>query len=183
MSSPAEIFAPPRLVSVRLVAGLASISAGDLDVPPQATGALIGGYPIPLDKLVLELGAAFTFTPVPFEGPMMASKSAQLIGLVANAGATYTVIPKLGVRGDLGLGVQWFNGIGESPFTSFAPTSGALPMFHLRVAVSADYAITPNVIATVVPLTFSYSPPAAGLRDDIKSILALDFMLGLGYRM
>jgi hypothetical protein len=181
VSKPAE--QPPRVVSVRLVGGGAKISAGDLNVPIQATGALVGGYPIALDKLVLELGAAFTFTPVPFEGQMMASKTAQLIGLVANAGATYTVIPKLGVRGDLGLGVQWFNGVGESPFTSFAPTSGALPMFHLRLAVSADYAITPNVIATVVPLAFSYSPPAAGLRDDIKSIRALDFMLGLGYRM
>jgi tetratricopeptide (TPR) repeat protein len=175
--------APPRVLSVRLVGGGAKISAGDLNVPIQATGALIGGYPIALDKLVLELGAAFTFTPVPFEGQMMASKTAQLIGLVANAGATYAVLPKVGVRGDLGVGVQWFNGVGASPFTSFAPTSGALPMFHLRLAVSADYAITPNVIATVVPLAFSYSPPAVGLRDDIKSVSALDFMIGLGYRM
>ncbi|HWO22431.1 MAG TPA: tetratricopeptide repeat protein [Kofleriaceae bacterium] len=175
--------APPRVVSVRLVGGGAKISAGDLNVPLQATGALIGGYPIALDKLVLELGAGFTFTPVPYEGQMMASKTAQLIGLVANAGATYTLIPKLGLRGDVGLGVQWFNGIGESPFTSFQPTSGALPMFHVRVAVSADYAITPNVVATVVPIAFSYSPPASGLRDDIKSIQALDFMIGLGYRM
>jgi Tetratricopeptide repeat len=175
--------APPRVVSVRLVGGGAKISAGDLNVPLQATGALIGGYPIPLDKLVLELGAGFAFTPVPYEGQMMASKTAQLIGLFANVGATYTVMPKLGLRGDLGLGVQWFNGVGESPFTSFAPTSGALPMFHVRVAASADYAITPNVIATVVPIAFSYSPPASGLRDDIKSITALDFMIGLGYRM
>ena len=173
----------PRVISVRLIGGGAKISAGDLDVPIQATGALIGGYPIPLDKLIIEVGAGFTFTPVPFQGPMMASKTAQLIGLVANAGATYRVMPKLGLRADLGVGVQWFNGISQSPFTNLAPTSGALPMFHLRVSVSADYAITPNVIATVVPLAFSYSPPASGLRDDIKSILALDFMLGLGYRM
>ena len=174
---------PPRLVSVRLVGGGAKISAGDLSVPIQATGALIGGYPIPLDKLIIEVGAGFSFTPVPFEGPMMASKSAQLIGLVANAGATYLVMPKLGLRGDLGLGVQWFSGVSESPFTNNAPTSGALPMFHLRLGVSADYSITPNFIATVVPLAFSFSPPASGLRDDIKSIRALDFMVGLGYRM
>jgi len=178
---PAE--APPRLVSVRLVGGGAKISAGDLDVPIQATGALIGGYPIVIDKLLVEVGAGFTFTPVPFEGLMMASKTAQLIGLVANVGGTYTVVPKLGVRGDLGIGVQWFNGVGESPFTNNAPTSGALPMFHLRLGVSADYAITPNFVATIAPLAFSYSPPAAGLREDIKSIRALDFMVGLGYRM
>src|SRR5262249_49322844 len=142
-----------------------------------------GGYPIAIDKLMLELGAGFTFTPVPFEGQMMASKTAQLIGLVANAGATFIVAPKFGVRADLGLGVQWFNSVGESPFTNFGPTSGALPMFHVRVGVSAEYAFTPNILATVVPIAFSYSPPATGLRDDIKSIRALDFMVGLGYRM
>jgi tetratricopeptide (TPR) repeat protein len=178
---PAEV--PPRVVSVRLVGGGAKISAGDLTVPVQATGALIGGYPIAIDKLIVEIGAGFTFTPVPFEDQMGASKSAQLIGLIANVGATYIAIPKLGLRGDLGIGVQWFKGVSESPFTNNAPTSGALPMFHLRVGVSADYAITPNVIATVVPIAFSFSPPASGLRDDIKSIRALDFMLGLGYRM
>jgi hypothetical protein len=50
------------LVSVRLVGGGAKISAGDLDVPVQATGALIGGYPIAIDKLLVEVGAGFTFT-------------------------------------------------------------------------------------------------------------------------
>jgi len=181
VQKPAE--QPPRVLSVRLVGGGAKISAGDLDVPIQATGALIGGYPIPLDKLIIEVGAGFSFTPVPYEGAMMASKSAQLIGLVANAGATYLVTPKFGLRGDVGVGVQWFNGVSESPFTNNAPTSGALPMFHVRVGVSAEYAITPNFIATAVPIAFSYSPPADGLREDIKSISALDFMVGLGYRM
>jgi tetratricopeptide (TPR) repeat protein len=181
VQKPAEL--PPSVVSVRLVGGGAKISAGDLNVPIQATGALIGGYPIAIDKLIVEVGGGFTFTPVPFEGAMMASKTAQLIGLVANAGATYLVMPQLGLRGDLGLGIQWFNGVGESPFTNNAPTSGALPMFHLRLAVSGDFAITPNILVTVVPLALSYSPPASGLRDDIKSIRALDFMIGLGYRM
>jgi len=173
---------PPRLISVRLIGGGAKISAGDLDVPFQATGALIGGYPIPVDKVLVEVGAGFTFTPVPFEG-QMSSKTAQLIGFVANVGATYTVMPKLGVRGDLGIGAQWFSGISESPFTNNQPTSGALPMFHLRLGVSGDYAVTPNFIVTLVPIAFSYSPPASGLRDDIKSIRALDFMVGAGYRM
>lgn len=182
VSKPAD--GVPRVVSLRLVGGGAKITAGDLTVPIQATGALLGGYPIAIDDtLFIELGAGFTFTPVPYEGAMAASKTAQLIGLVANVGATYMVHPKVGLRADVGAGVQWFNGISESPFTSFAATSGALPMFHLRVGVSADVALTPNVVATVVPIAFSYSPPAAGLRDDIDSIRALDFMVGLGYRM
>jgi tetratricopeptide (TPR) repeat protein len=174
---------PPRVVSVRLTGGGSKLSAGDLPIPVQATGALIGGYPIPMDNVVLEVGGGFTFTPVPFAGPMMESKTAQLIGVMANVGLTYLAHPRVGVRGDLGVGARWFNGVGESPFTDFAPTSGALPMFHLRIGLSADFAITPNVVATVVPIAFSYSPPPSGLRDDIKSITALDFMVGLGYRM
>jgi len=176
--------APPKVISVRLVGGGAKLTTGTLDVPIQATGAVVAGYPISVDKLVVELGAGFTFTPVPFESMATStSKTARLIGLVANAGATYAVIPKLGLRADLGIGAMFFSGVSESPFTNGAPTSGALSMLHLRVGVSADYAITPNFIATLAPLVFSYSPAKEGLRDDIKSIRALDFMVGFGYRM
>src|SRR5262245_36996177 len=38
--------AGPRLISARLYGGGAKITTGDLDVPIQATGALIAGYPI-----------------------------------------------------------------------------------------------------------------------------------------
>lgn len=173
----------PRLLSVRLEGGGAKLSTGDVQVPIQATVALFGGYPLSLgEQLTLELGAGFTFTPVPYES-MGTSKSAAFTTLVADVGATYEVIPKLGVRGDVGIGALLFTGASESPFTANAPTTGALAMLHVRIGVSADYAITPNVIATITPFAFSYSPPKAGLRDDIKSITAIDFMVGLGYRM
>jgi hypothetical protein len=56
-------------------------------------------------------------------------------------------------------------------------------MVHVRVGLSADYAITSNVVATLTPFAFSYSPPKQGLDDSIKSIMSIDFMLGVGYRM
>jgi tetratricopeptide (TPR) repeat protein len=179
---------PPKLISARLEGGASKINTGSLDVPIQATGALIAGYPLAvIPQLTLDLGVAFTFTPVPFENSVThESKSASFIALLANVGASYEVIPKLSLRGDVGVGLLLFSGLDEmgNPFTqNGAATSGALGMFHLRVGASADYAITPNVIATVTPIAFSYSPPKAGLKDDIKSITRLDFMLGLGYRM
>ena len=79
-----------------------------------------------------------------------------------------------------------FSGISEAgnPFTDMgAPTSGALTMLAVRAAVSGDYLITNNVFATLTPLAFTYSPAKSGLRDDIKSITRLDFMVGVGYRM
>ncbi|MDB4964222.1 MAG: Tetratricopeptide 2 repeat protein [Myxococcales bacterium] len=175
----------PRVISARLVGGGAKVSAGDLPIPTLATAALLAGYPIAVgDKLIIEVGAGFTYTRVPYEqSSTMEQRTANLIGLVANVGASYEVIPKLSLRGDLGAGGLFFTGASESPFTQDQPTSGTLTMPHVRVGLSADYAITPNVLATVTPIAFSYSPPKEGLRDDIKSITAIDFMVGVGYRM
>ncbi len=180
----ATVPAQPKVLSLRVAGGGAKLSTGDLDVPVQVTLALIAGYPIAVnDKITVELGAGFTFTPVPFQDMTGASKSAKLIGLVANVGGTYHVGAKIGLRADLGIGGLVFSGASESPFTNFAPTSGALTMLHIRTGISADYAFTPNIIATLMPFAFSYSPAKAGLREDIKSITAIDFMVGLGYRM
>jgi hypothetical protein len=106
--------------------------------------------------------------------------------VLANVGATYLVAPRIGLRADVGIGALIFGGISEqgNPFTDMgAPTSGALTMFAVRAGVSADYAITPNIYATVAPFAFQYSPAKAGLRTDIKSITRMEFMVGVGYRM
>lgn len=176
----------PRVISLRLVGGAAKIVATDaLSFPVQATGALIGGYPLAVnEKVTLELGAGFSFTPLSFrDEATMEDRSAKLIGLFANVGATYHVAPKFGIRGDLGLGALFFTGISESLFTDGRETSGALTMFHARVGLSADYAVTPNFVVTATPIAFSYSPAKSGLREDIDSIRAFDFMAGVGYRM
>lgn len=176
----------PHTISARLIAGGTKVSAGDNTVPVQATFALVGGYPIPVaPQLTVEVGAAFTFTPVPYESAAHAStgsSTGQLWGVLANAAATYEVIPKLGLRADLGLGALFFAGIDESPFTGGGMTTGALTMFHLRGAVSADYAITPNLVLTAMPFAFTYSPPKSGLAPDIKSITSIDFAIGIGFR-
>ncbi len=177
----------PKVISLRLVGGGSKLSTGELDVPVQASGALIGGYPLALGaKLIVELGAGFKFTPVPFEDAMGDSKSASMTTVMANVGAVYAVAPKVSLRGELGVGLLLFSGVSASPFTDFAETTGTLSMPLVRVGISADYAITPNVIATLAPFAFSYSPGKDGLRaegKDISSITAIDFMVGVGYRM
>jgi hypothetical protein len=186
ITKPAQL-AGPHVISARLTGGGSKVSTGSIEVPVQATFALVAGYPIAVnDQLTIDVGGAFTFTPLSYDtagSAMTRSETAQLIGLMANAGATYEVIPKLGLRGDLGLGALFFANVSESPFTGGAPASGALTMFHLRVALSADYAFTPNLIGTVTPIAFSYSPPKAGLIEDITAITSIDFMVGIGYRM
>ncbi len=184
----ATVIPPPKVLSARFICGAAKISAGSLDVPVQATFGLIGGYPVFVqDKLEIDAGAARTFTPVPYENTMtLAKKNASFTSILADAGATYLVAPRIGLRADVGVGVLVFSGISEvgNPFTDMgAATSGALTMLAVRGGVSADYAITPNIYATVAPFAFTYSPPKDGLRTDIKSITRMDFMVGVGYRM
>ena len=176
--------AQPRVISARAVVGAAKIKTGRLPIPVQFTVAANAGYPVAINEQVtLDFGLGLTFTPVPFVN-MVAGKDGRALftAALANVGATYQLNPKLDLRGDLGAGMLIFSGVSESPFTDNAPTSGALTMFHLRVGAAVEYAITPNVIAALSP-AFSYSPPKEGLRDDIKSITAIDFMAGIGYRM
>ncbi|HEX8108490.1 MAG TPA: hypothetical protein VF516_12240, partial [Kofleriaceae bacterium] len=172
----------PRMISARLIGGGSKVSAGSISVPVQATFGVVGGHPFPINpKLTVEAGAAFTFTPTPYQGAMSGGKTGYLVGAMANGGATYEVMPKLGIRGDLGLGALLFGGIDQSPFTNNAPTTGALTMFHARAAVSADYAITPNLVLTAMPGAFTYSPAAQGIVGG-GAIWSYDFMLGIGYR-
>jgi tetratricopeptide (TPR) repeat protein len=180
--------AQPQLFVARLTGGVGKVEAGNLTVPIQGTFDLFAGYPIAInDQLEVDVGVNLGYMPVPFTNLMTnANATASLISALADAGATYMVTPAIGVRGDLGVGALIFSGMGDpgNPFTNNgAPTTGALGMLAVRAALSGDYAITPNLIATLVPIAFEYSPAKSGLRDDIKSIMSLDFMLGLGYRM
>jgi hypothetical protein len=175
-----------HVISARVIGGASKVNIGTVDESVRAKFALIAGYPIPIhSKLTIDAGAAFTFMPVPYnrDDAMMTSKVANFIGLVANAGLTYEVVPKIAVRGDLGLGALFLSNVSKSPFTDTLPTDGALTMFHVRVGISGDFAITPNLIVTAQPLAFSYSPPKKGLSSKIESITTFDFMVGIGYRM
>ncbi len=178
----------PKTISARFEFGGSVIGMGDLTVPAQPALTLIAGYPIRVnDKLHVDAGAAVAFRPIPYQNEITNGKgTASLTQLLADVGVGYTLVPKVSVRGDLGLGVMWLGGINDpgSPFTmGGAPTSGALGMFSLRAAVSGDYEVTPNIVVTATPFAFSYSPAKTGLRSDIKAITAIDFMLGVGYRM
>jgi hypothetical protein len=181
----AKPFADPTVVSVHVEGGAAKLTAGSLDVPTQASFALLGGYPLAInEKIGLEVGGAFTFTPVPFDDAMGAGKNATMFGAMANAGLRYKVAPKIGVRGDLGLGALVFSGLSKSPFTDFAETSGALTMFHFRLGLSGDYLITPNIVASLTAAG-AWSPGKEGMQvmgEDISSITTTYFMLGIGYR-
>lgn len=176
----------PSMLSVRALAGAAKLSAGNLDTKLQFTAGVLGGYPLAInDKLTLELGAAFGFTPVPYTTADNMEGSGSLLAIIANVAPSYEVIPKLSVRADVGLGVMLFSGLTKemNPFTDGgASASGALSVFHLRTGLAVDYAVTPNVVVTATPIAFSYSPAPEGFDPAISSLTTLSFMAGVGYR-
>jgi hypothetical protein len=174
----------PHLMSIRAILGAAKLGAGDLATKFQFGGTLVGGYPLTLaPKFQLELGAAISFSPVPYTTSSDAKGTASLIGILANVAPTIEVIPKLSIRADLGVGVLAIPGLGmaDNPFTT-GPADGALSALHVRGALSADYAVTPNIVVTLTPISFGYSPPPAGFIDEIKSLTLLAFFAGVGYR-
>src|SRR4029078_10928221 len=112
---------------------------------------------------------------------MAAAQRASLLGMRAAVGVTYPVVNKLSLRGDLGIGIAMLRGLVEgNPFTE-SHHPGWFTMFSVRLGVAVEYAITPNVIATIAPLGLAFSPAPDGLV--FRSITQLDVLAGVGYRM
>lgn len=177
----------PKLFSARVVGGAGLLTAAQLDTGGlHFAGALLAGYPLSInDKVMIELGAALTYVPVPYALMPMGNVTGGLIGVLANVGPSYTVIPKLAIRADVGLGGQLFTGLEHdgNPFTvGGAPATGPLGTFLVRAALSADYAVTPNIVIVAMPIAFTYSPAPAGFKPEISSLTTLSFAVGVGYR-
>jgi len=158
---------------------------GDMvNVPAQFSLRIGGGYPLNFGKIELVAGGVFTYTPVPWDTGG-ASGTASLISLLANASVGYPVIPKLNIRGEVGLGAQFFGGLAAgNPFTlNGLEANGALGMFNLRFALGAEYSVTNNIILTATVPAISYSPAPANMRMDLSSVTRIEFMVGAGYKM
>lgn len=171
-----------KTVSAHAGFGLALVSTGPQDVPVQGSFFVSAGYPLAAGPATLDVGVGLGYTPLPYRTTMDVSEVASLTSFLVNAGVTYPVNDKIGVRGDLGLGVQTFgNLVAGNPFTvGGQPTTGTLGLFNVRFAVAAEYSITPNIAATVTPFSVSLSPKKDGMESGVT---AIDFLVGVGYRM
>lgn len=180
------VYHPTKVVG-RAEVGTAILGIGsEVDVPAQFSLRLGAGYPMTFGKIGAEFGVLFTLTPVPWDNvDYDESGTAMLTSLLANAGFTYPVIPKLAVRGEIGLGGQFFSGLAAgNPFTlGGASTTGALGVFNIRFGIGAEYAVTDNIVVSAAPIIFSYSPAPANMRDDISSLTRFELMAGVGYKL
>jgi hypothetical protein len=168
------------VVSAYAVGGIAAFHASGLDIPVQPSFAIGAGYPIEVGPVALDLGARVSLSPIQYD-TQMETKSALLAGIRVTAGVTYKVTPRIGLRGDLGVGVAMLSGLAEgNPFTD-SRQAASFTMPSLRFGVSADYAITRNLIVTLAPMSVGLTLVPEDLF--IGSLTELDVLLGLGYQM
>jgi hypothetical protein len=166
-----------QMLSARLTGGIAKIGAGALTVPVQPVFGVAGGYPLPLGPITLDVGAGLSYTPLPYQVSGMQERGTML-GLRAVGSARYPVAPQITVRGELGLGVVMLGGLVDGNPLSTTRASASYTLPNVRVGAAADYAITPNILATVSP-AFGYSPGASGMYAS--SLTELDLVVGVGY--
>jgi tetratricopeptide (TPR) repeat protein len=181
----------PHVVALRAaIGGAKMILPGHEDpslAPVQFAVGITAGYPIAVaEKVVVDVGAHFNFMPLPYQDPVDKGKTdrASQISLLFNTGASLQIVDKIGLHLDLGLGLLRFGGLRKgSRFTAENEDVSTINMFNVRLAVSGEYAITPNVYGVVTPLAFSFSPKGSGFDEDTSLVTRFDFLVGVGYRM
>ena len=171
--------AEPRFIVARLTGGVALLSAGDLEIPVQPVVRLGGGYPIHLAPLTVEVGAALSYTPLPYV-VMDETKRGTMLGARASVVASYPVTPKLSLRGELGLGIIALRGLEAGNPISTDSRARSFTMPNVAIGIAADYALAPNLAATLSPFNLTFSRGADGMYAS--SLREIDIIVGIGYR-
>lgn len=178
----------PRYFAVRVYGGPSFPSLGDLEVGTLASFAIGGGHAFYFGKFAIEPGVLATYTPIPWEDTdTMATGTAAMTGFLGNIGASYSFLPRLSGRAEVGAGAVIFSGLGKAgnPFLEEGTelTGGkAIALFNARFALGAEYAVTRNFIVHALPVVLSYSP-SSPLRNDIDQVTQFQIMFGAGYQM
>ncbi|HUS33113.1 MAG TPA: hypothetical protein VMZ53_31645, partial [Kofleriaceae bacterium] len=165
------------MISARAEGGVALLGGKDLKFPAQPVFAVSGGYPLAAGPAVVELGAGISFSPLPYQA-MGEQKQGSMIGARVQAVGAYPVAPKLWLRGELGVGVVALGGLEMGNPLTTDGSAKSFTLLSVRAGVAADYEITPNIVATLQPFAFAFSPKG----DGIGALREIDVLVGLGYR-
>jgi hypothetical protein len=178
--------APDHVFRIGAEVGPGFVGLGDgPSVPVQVSVRGAAAYSLSFNKLAIDLGAAATYTPIPYELGDGTSATSSLVGLMGNAAGRYHATRHIDVRAELGAGAQWWSGLQMgNRFTDMGlAASGPLPMFVVRLALGVDYVLDSGLIISATPVSYQYSPPHEGLDDAINSVTQFDLLLGLGYAL
>jgi hypothetical protein len=166
-------------VVVRFTGGVAMLSAADLGIPVQPVLRLGGGYPLHAGPATIEVGAALSYSPLPYL-VMDEQKVGAMFGARLAAVASYPVASRLSLRGELGLGIVSLSGLVAGNPLSADRTAKSFTLPSLAAAVALDYAIARGVTATLSPLGLALSRGASDMYAS--SLREIDVVVGIGFR-
>lgn len=166
-------------VVVRFTGGVAMLSAADLGIPVQPVLRLGGGYPLHAGLATIEVGAALSYSPLPYL-VMDEQKIGAMFGARLAAVASYPIASRLSLRGELGLGIVSLSGLVAGNPLSADRTAKSFTLPSLAAAVALDYAIARGVTATLSPLGVALSRGASGMYAS--SLREIDVVVGIGFR-
>lgn len=169
----------PKFVVARLTGGVALIGADGLDIPVQPVLGFFGGYPLHIAPVTFEVGAALSYTPLPYV-VMNEQKRGMMLGARATAVASYPVMSKLSLRGEFGFGIVSLSGLeaGNPISSNHDPSSFTLP--NIRLGLAAEYEFAPNIAAIVSPFSLALSLGANGMQAN--SLREIEMAIGIEYR-
>jgi hypothetical protein len=168
----------PKLLRVRFTGGVALLKSSDLDIPVQPAIGLTAAYPLALGTITLELGAGFSWTPLPYE-TAAGQQRGRMIGARAIAAAVYSATPKVLLRGEVGAGIVSLGGLTEGNPIADMRQAASFTRPNFRFGVSADYLITPNFTAYVSPFAIGVSSASADMYGSLREI---NVLVGVGYQ-
>lgn len=167
-------------------AGPSVLDMGNLDIDgAQFTSDLTVGYAIDLGRLGVDLGARASYTPVPWNNGTGASGMSSFIGVLASLGVRVGLGRSFAVRASLSGGGLLLAGLAEGNvfMADTRSVHGPLVLPSARASLGLEYAITPGLLISLVPATFSYTRARHRLRAGIDDVTRLGMTLGLGWRM
>ena len=172
-----------NLFTAYVAGGFAIFSSrGKLSIPVQSSLAIGLGYVLPIKVVTLDVGGRLSYSPILYEYDLMSStKNAALVGVRATIGATYRVARKITLRGDVGIGIVLISGLVDGNPFAMSREASSFKMPSVRIGASVDIDIVSNLVATVAPLSYGFSPMPSDAFID--SLYQFDVLVGLGYHM
>jgi len=165
-----------------------SVARPDVSIDPKPVGTVLvgGSYGIPVAPLTIDVGLYGTFRAMPYDDADGNQHISQIYGATIFGAARYPVIPKLDIRGELGLGfASWIGLDTGNPFTGGGMTRATGPIANLvwRIGVGADYFVTDNIFLGA-SLAFGQTRP---LNDAVSTVTEavshFDLLVAAGYAL
>ena len=116
----------------------------------------------------------------------MASGTTAFTSLLVNVGATREIASKIMARAELGFGAMVISGLdvaGNVFLQDGLVADGAVSSGNFRLALGAEYAVTPEIAVSVQPIVINSAVAPDGLRQGIDALNTFQALIGVGYRM